>query len=141
VQLVLVLGVTVVDKQIIEDGTGGAVREIVTARLAPPRETVTEVSWFEVMASAVNWKLVVVAPCATVAELGTVNTPPGFADTVRAVPPTGAGFEIVAVQFVVEEAANVVLAHCRELRVAGEEVMVSVAVLLTSLREAVRVEV
>jgi len=130
-----------VDKQVIEDGTGGAVMEIVMDRVAPPRETVTEVSWFEVMAAAVNWKLVEVAPCATVAEFGKVNTPTGFADTVRAVPPTGAGFEIVAVQFVVEDAASVVFAHCRELKVTGEVVIVRVAVLLTPLRLAVRVEV
>ena len=76
-----------------------------------------------------------VAPCATVAGPGRVSIPAGLAETVRSVP-AGAGFEIVAVQFVEVEDINVVLAQTTADRVIGA-ITVRVAILLEPLRVAV----
>ena len=95
----------------------------------------------DVMVPAVNEILVVVAPAATVAELGRVNMPAGLAETVRSMPPTGAGFESVAVQFVEFEDISDVLAQTREVRVMGCAVIVRLAVLLEPVRVAVMVGV
>ena len=67
----------------------------------------------------VKGKVVVVAPCATVAEPGRVNMPVGLADNVRNMPPAGAGIEMVAVQVVEVEDIKVVLAQTTEDRVIG----------------------
>jgi hypothetical protein len=92
------------------------------------------------MVPAVNEKLVVVAPAATAAELGRVSMPAGLAETVRSMPPAGAGFESVAVQYVEFEDISDVLAQTREDRVSGP-VIVRLAVLLEPLRVAVMVGV
>jgi hypothetical protein len=141
VQRALVFGVSVVAEHVSEEGPGALPTiEIITARLVPPRETVTEVTWFDVMVPAVNWKLVVVAPAATVAELGRVSMPAGLADTARRMPPAGAGFEMVVVQFVELEDINVVLPQATEDRVIGA-VIVRATALLEPLRAAVMVGV
>ena len=55
-------------------------------------------------------------------------------------PPAGAALEIVTVHVVVEDAARLVLAHTKEVKVIGA-VTVSVAGLLVPLKAAVRVTV
>ena len=90
------------------------------------------------MVPAVTWKLVDVAPAATVAELGRVRTPVGLAATASRVPPAGAAFEIVAVQVVELEDINEVAAQVKEERETAEA-RVMVAVLETPLRVAVTI--
>ncbi|MCU1336772.1 MAG: hypothetical protein JWO19_2353 [Bryobacterales bacterium] len=141
VQRALVFGVSVVAEHVSEEGPGALPTiEIITVRLVPPRETVTEVTWFDVMVPAVNWKPAVVAPAATVDELGKVNIPAGLADIVRRMPPAGAGFEMVAVQFVELEDIKVVLAQTTDDKIIGA-VIVKAMALLEPLSEAVMVGV
>lgn len=90
------------------------------------------------MVPAVTWKLVVVAPAATVAEPGRVRTPVGLAATASRVPPAGAAFEMVAVQVVELEDINDVAAQVKEERETAEA-KAMFAVLETPLRVAVTI--
>ena len=82
-----------------------------------------------------------VAPDGTVTEAGTLTAEVLLLERVTSEPAEEAALERVTVQVVVEEAVRVVLAHCRELRVAGEAgaVMVRVAILLEPLNVAVMI--
>ena len=90
------------------------------------------------MVPAVTWKLVVVAPAATVAAPGRVRTPVGLAATASRVPPAGAAFEMVAVQVVELEDINEVAVQVKEERVTADA-RVKVEVWETPLRVAVTV--
>jgi len=94
-----------------------------------------------VTAAAVAVNVAVVAADATVTEAGTVRAEVMLLERATTEPPDVAALERVTVQVVVEEAARVVLAHCKELRVIAAAVMVRVAVLLAPLRVAVMVGV
>ena len=140
VQRALEFGVSVVAEQVSEDGTGvppGAT-EMLTAFSVPSREAVTETTWLDAIAPAVNWKLVDVVPWATTGESGRVKRPAGLADNAIRTPPDGAGLEVLTVHVVEPEDSRVVLAHRKEERVMGA-VTVRVAVLLVPLRLAMRV--
>lgn len=141
VQRALLFGVSVVAEHVSEFDPGAlATREINTATLPLPRETVTEATWFEVIVPASNWKVVAVAPCATVAEPGKVSRPAGLAETARRMPPDGAGFERVAVQLVELEDIRLVVAQTTDDRVHGATI-VSATAWLEPLRVAVMVGV
>ena len=60
-----------------------------------------------------------VAAVATVTDAGTVTAEVALLERVTMEPPIGAGLERVTVQDVVEDAAKVVLVHCREDGVGG----------------------
>ena len=92
-------------------------------------------------APAVAVKVAVVAEEATVTDAGTVTTEVALLERTTVDPPEGAGLERVTVQVVVEEAERVALVHSREVNAAGVAVAVRMAVLLTLLRVAVRVEI
>ena len=64
-------------------------------------------------------KVAVVAPTATLAELGTVKAEGIVLDRVTTAPPLGAALESVTVQVVEADAAREVLAHCSEVGTAG----------------------
>jgi len=114
-----------------------AVMVRVAVLLAPLRVAVMVGVWLEVTAAAVAIKVAVVAAEATVTEAGTVKAEVLLLERSTTEPPEGAAFERVTVQVVVEEAARVVLAHCKELRVIAAAETVRVAVLLMPLRVAV----
>ena len=81
-------------------------------------------------------KVAVVAAAATVTDAGTVTAEVALLERVTREPPVGAALERVTVQDVVEDAARVVLVHCREVKVRGA-VSVRVTVWLEPLRVAV----
>ena len=87
------------------------------------------------MAAAAAVKVVVVAPGATVTEDGTATADVALLERLTVEPPEGAGLESVTVQEVVEEAARVVLVHCREVGVGGAT-SDKLAVALTPFRVA-----
>ena len=94
----------------------------------------------EVTAAAVAVKVAVVEVAATVTEAGTVKVEVALLERGTEAVSIEA-LERVSVQVVVAEAARVVLAHSRELTVAGAAVMLRVSALLEPLSVAVMVEV
>ena len=106
----------------------------------PLRAAVMVAVWFDVTAAAVAVKVAVVAPAATVTDAGTVKAAVALLDNATLVPPVGAAFEIVTVHVVAEDAAGVVLPHCKDVTVICV-VTVSVIGLLDPLRVAVIVAV
>jgi hypothetical protein len=137
----LVFGVRVVAEHVSEEDPGTlATSEMSTARLLFPWKTATEITWFDRIVPADNWKVVDVAPCATAVEVGTISAPGGFAESWRRTPPEGAGFDRVAVQVVELDDIRFVLAQTTDDR-AGGTAMVSATVWLELLRVAVMVGV
>ena len=94
--------------------------------------------WLEVTAAVVAVNVAVVAPGATVTEVGTVSAAVALLDNATLVPPVGAAFEIVTVHVVLEDAAGVVLPHCKEVTVATVK-SERLAVTLTPFRAPVTV--
>jgi hypothetical protein len=119
----------------------GAVTVKVAVLLAPLRVAVMVGAWSEVTAAAVAVKVAVVAAAATVTDAGTVTAEVALLETVTVEPPVGVALDSVTVQGVVEDAAKVVLVHCKEVMLIGGAVIVRVAVLLEPLRVAVMVGV
>ena len=116
----------------------GAVIVRVTVLLEPLRVAVMVGVWSEVTAAAVAVKVAVVAAAATVTDAGTVTAEVALLERVTREPPVGAALDRVTVQDVVEDAARVVLVHCREEGVGGAT-SDKLAIALSPLRVAVAV--
>lgn len=95
----------------------GALTAKVTDLADAPRLAVSTGALSTAAAVAVN--VAVEAPAGTSTDAGAVSAAGTLLATVTAAPPTGAGAEIVTVQFVVAGPVRVVAAHARELTVVA----------------------
>ena len=118
-----------------------AVTVTVASWVVPLSDAVIVAVWFEETACAVVVKVAVVDDAGTVIDTGTVRVEVALLESATLVPPLGAALDRVTVQVVEEEAARLVLAQLREVKVTAAAVTVIVTGWLVPLSAAVTIAV